>query len=186
MALCPDCHPSKPAPSFKPRVPRNMSLQSRLQKLVQTLTAQSPGTPDTQALPRATVMLLLEVAWADHNVTADELLQVKAALRRLYDLTDGTADELIADAQAAHAAATSMYPFTRSLNDSLSPEERVQLITELWRLAYCDAQLDRYEDHEIRKIAELMYVSHADFIKAKLRARNSTPGSGQAQAAPTS
>ena len=129
-------------------------------------------------------MLLLEVAWADHDVTNDELLQVKTSLLRLYDLTDSQADQLIAEARAAHEAATSMYPFTRALNDSLSPEERVELVTELWRLAYCDAQLDRYEDHEIRKIADLMYVSHADFIKAKLSAKNSASGSGYRNAAP--
>ncbi len=131
-------------------------------------------------------MLLLEVAWADQDVTANELLQVKASLMRLYNLPDGAAAELIAEAQAAHSAATSMYPFTPALNDSLSPEERVELITELWRLAYCDAQLDRYEDHEIRKIADLMHVSHADFIKAKLSAKNSAPGSAHANITPTS
>ena len=130
-------------------------------------------------------MLLLEVAWADHEVTADELLQVKASLRLLYALTDGAADQLIAEARAAHSTATSIYPFTRALNDSLSPEERVELVTALWRLAYCDTQLDRYEDLEIRKIADLMYVSHADFIKAKLNAKHSAPGSGHANATPT-
>ena len=150
-----------------------MSLQRRLQELVQTLTAKPAHLPDTQVLPRATVMLLLEVAWVDHEVTAGEVQQVKAALLRLYDLSETAADELIADARVAHASATSMYPFTRALNDTLTPEERIELVAEVWRLAYCDTRLDRYEDHEIRKIAELLYVSHEDFIKAKLSAKNS-------------
>ena len=163
-----------------------MSLHSRLQKLVQTFTAEPIRAPEAHALPRAAVMLLLEVAWADQTVTANELLQVRASLLRMYDLTDRAAEQMIAEAQAAHAAATSMYPFTRALNDSLAPEERVELVTELWRLAYCDAQLDRYEDHEIRKIADLMHVSHVDFIKAKLSAKNSSPARGRANATPTS
>jgi uncharacterized tellurite resistance protein B-like protein len=43
---------------------------------------------------------------------------------------------------------------------------------QLWRLALSDAELDRFEEHTIRKIAELLYVSHVRFIEAKQRARS--------------
>jgi uncharacterized tellurite resistance protein B-like protein len=41
----------------------------------------------------------------------------------------------------------------------------------MWRIAFSDKRLDKYEDHLIRKVSELIYVSHSDFIKTKLKVR---------------
>jgi uncharacterized tellurite resistance protein B-like protein len=38
----------------------------------------------------------------------------------------------------------------------------------LWSVAYADDKLDRYEEYYVRKIADLLYISHSDYIKAKL------------------
>ena len=43
-------------------------------------------------------------------------------------------------------------------------------------LAYADAVLDKYEEYTIRKIAELIYVSHGDFIQAKMAVKNARNG----------
>jgi len=39
----------------------------------------------------------------------------------------------------------------------------------LWAVAYADDELDRYEEYYMRKIADLLHVSHSDYIKTKLR-----------------
>ena len=39
----------------------------------------------------------------------------------------------------------------------------------LWDIAYSDGRIDKYEDYTIRKISDLLYIKHSDFIKAKLR-----------------
>lgn len=41
----------------------------------------------------------------------------------------------------------------------------------LWRVAFADGRLDRYEEHLIRRIADLLHLPHRDFIRAKLRAQ---------------
>jgi uncharacterized tellurite resistance protein B-like protein len=41
---------------------------------------------------------------------------------------------------------------------------------ELWRAAYSDGALHEYEEHLIRRIADLLHLSHSQFIGAKLRA----------------
>ena len=40
---------------------------------------------------------------------------------------------------------------------------------DLWEVAFADQVIDKYEDYTIRKIADLLYVKHKDFIKAKIR-----------------
>ena len=42
----------------------------------------------------------------------------------------------------------------------------------MWQVAYADGHLDHYEEHLIRRVADLLYVEHRDFIQAKLAVRN--------------
>jgi len=42
----------------------------------------------------------------------------------------------------------------------------------MWQVAYADSELSAYEQHVIRKIADLLYVPHRAYIAAKLRARD--------------
>ena len=42
----------------------------------------------------------------------------------------------------------------------------------MWTIAFADEEIDKYEEYLIRKISDLTYVSHSDFIKSKLRAKN--------------
>ena len=37
----------------------------------------------------------------------------------------------------------------------------------LWHVALADGEIDKYEDHLVRKVADLIYVPHLSFIRAK-------------------
>ena len=37
----------------------------------------------------------------------------------------------------------------------------------MWQVAMADNALSQYEEHVIRKVADLLYVPHGDFIAAK-------------------
>ena len=89
----------------------------------------------------------------------------------MFKLTDEQVQALVDRAKSEHDTAISMYPFTRAVNDALSMDEKRQLILLLWRLAGSDSSVDVHEEYTIRRIADLLYVSHDDFIAAKLEAR---------------
>ena len=38
----------------------------------------------------------------------------------------------------------------------------------MWEVAHADGEIDPLEDAVIRKSAELLYVDHSEFIRAKL------------------
>ena len=61
--------------------------------------------------------------------------------------------------------------FTREINDSFEYENKCKLIESMWRIAYADGNVDKYEEHIIRKVSSLIYVAHSDFIQAKLNAK---------------
>ncbi|MBV2123299.1 MAG: TerB family tellurite resistance protein, partial [Candidatus Thiodiazotropha sp. (ex Ctena orbiculata)] len=48
-------------------------------------------------------------------------------------------------------------------------EQKIQIIESLWQVAFADRQLHHYEEHVIRRLADLIHVSHGDFISAKHR-----------------
>ena len=79
--------------------------------------------------------------------------------------------ELVKLAESEANQATSLYEFTRLINDEYDYKEKVELIENMWKIAFSDEQLDKYEEHLIRKISDLIYVSHSDFIKTKLNVR---------------
>ncbi len=128
---------------------------------------ETPG--DTLQL--AAAVLFFEVAWADHEISDAELAMVKHALVSVFGIDDATVDELLEASKERHDDSVGMYRFTRTIVDAWTLEQRFNLVVQLWRLAYCDDHLDRYEEAAIRKIAELLYVGHGKFIEAKLIAK---------------
>jgi len=44
-------------------------------------------------------------------------------------------------------------------------------VEHLWEIAFVDGNVDKHEEHMVRKIAGLIFVEHKDFIDAKLRVK---------------
>ena len=63
----------------------------------------------------------------------------------------------------------SLHELTAGINKEYTYVEKKDLIKMLWDIAYSDGRIDKYEDYTIRKISDLLYVKHSDFMKAKLR-----------------
>lgn len=128
--------------------------------------------PSHESLERrqqlAASALLIELGKADYRSDTREHNAIVEAIRGCFQLDDTTIAELLADAENASRRATSLYEFTSVLNESCSDAEKYELIRQLWRVAAADGDIDKYEDHLIRKVAELLYVPHQQFIRAKL------------------
>jgi len=62
--------------------------------------------------------------------------------------------------------------FTRVINDHYTPQQKLQLISGMWTVAYADGDLDKYEEALIRQVAELTYVTHEDYIRSKLKVKS--------------
>ena len=70
-------------------------------------------------------------------------------------------------AAAQRTQATDYYQFTSLINRGFSYTQKITLIQLLWEVAFSDGELDIYEEHLVRKIADLLHISHMDFIKTK-------------------
>lgn len=123
---------------------------------------------DDQELQLATATLLMEAARADNRITEEERQNIRRQIEKHYALSPELTLEIAASAERKAQHATSLYPFTRLINRACSPEEKVRIIGMLWRVTCSDGHVDKYEEYLVRKIADLLYVPHREFIRMKL------------------
>ena len=129
---------------------------------------QADEAADTQqALQRATAALMIEVMEADREVTADERQVVMAALKKLFDLNTAEIEDLMALAQAEVNASGSLFQFTKLVDQAFDNADKVKIVHLLWQISYADDDKDKFEEGLIRKIADLLHVSHSDFIRTR-------------------
>jgi uncharacterized tellurite resistance protein B-like protein len=145
-----------------------------LAKLKSLLGSDSPSatTHARDPLELASAALLMEVARADFATDEVELNAIRSLLVKHFSLTDEEVADLTADAAERVDAATCLFEFTRLINDQASMEQKYRLITLMWQVALADENLSHYEEHLIRKVADLLYVSHNDFLVAKRKAQS--------------
>ena len=134
---------------------------------------QAPPENDAPHLSRielATAVLMIEISLADENIGDSEYKTIKNILLDQFDLDKMRINELIALAEDEVDHAVSLHEFSEIINNELSATEKINIIENLWHVAYADAYLHKYEEYYIRKIADLLHVSHSDYIKTKLKA----------------
>ncbi len=123
---------------------------------------------EQQILHLASTALLLEVSRADFDIQGEELTSIAKSLSERFNFSDEAANNLINLARTEQDTHVSIHPFIKIINDSCSAEEKKVLLEDLWRVAYADDKLDKYEEYQIRKIADLLYIPHSVFIQTKL------------------
>ena len=119
----------------------------------------------------AAMVLMLEVAWSDHNIEIAEEQTILMAIQTSFDLTEQEAKNRLIDAKALHSESVGSYEFTTLINNQLSYEEKTQIIQTLWQISNSDQHIDQWEEHAIRKIADLLHIDHQDFIDTKIKTK---------------
>ncbi len=142
------------------------SLKSFVEEKISKDAGESKD--EKHILHLASAALLLEVSRADFDIQDEELESIAKSLSNRFNFTDDEANNLIELARTEQDSHVSIHPFIKIINDGCSPEEKKILMEDLWRVAYADNKLDKYEEYQLRKIADLIYIPHSVFIQTKL------------------
>ena len=114
-------------------------------------------------------VLLIEVSKSDDDYDDSEKEKIIDLLKKQFSLNHDQIDMLMKMADKKNNEIVSLHELTASLNKEYTYSEKKNVIKMLWDIAYSDGRIDKYEDYTIRKISDLLYIKHSDFIKAKLR-----------------
>ena len=124
---------------------------------------------DEHRLQLASAALLIELSKADFEQNETELEAIRGLLAKEHDISAEEIDELMALAEEQFEDDNAYHPYTSLITQHFSPEQKVRLLETLWKVAIADGEISKYEDHLIRKVSELIYVPHRDFIRSKLK-----------------
>lgn len=116
----------------------------------------------------ATAALYVEIAAADGDFSEEERKKIVNAMKENFNLTDQCVEDLISLSEEAVKNSISVYEFTSILNDHLNRDEKLKLMTNLWKLIYTDGRLEKHEDRLIKIIGSTLNLDHKDVINQKL------------------
>lgn len=142
---------------------------SQIQKFFQSSMSQTDAQLSDHRLNMAAAALLIEIGRADFSLQPEEIEAITQSLQKTLDISDAESATLVSMAMEESESASSLYEFTKLIKDHYTPEQKQTLMEQLWRVAFSDNQLDKYEEHLLRRIADLIYLPHKDFIQAKHR-----------------
>ena len=132
--------------------------------------SDSAEAEDGEGFRLAVAALMVEVLRADHETDDVERRQVIESIGRQLGLDESDGRELLELAEQRVDASHDLYQFTSQVNRACSEAEKLRLVEQLWRVANADSVIHKYEEHLIRRIADLLHIPHRAFIVAKLRA----------------
>ncbi len=133
------------------------------------LALLAPEDNSETTLQLAAAALFLEMMAIDDKIETKEQENVLSLIQQNFSLTLEQATSLMALAEQQRQQATDYFQFTSLINKTYSPEQKIQLVETLWKIAFVDGVLDIQEEYLVRKIAELLHVPHSSFIMAKQR-----------------
>lgn len=125
--------------------------------------------PVERQLNLAAAALLVEMTFQDDDVNEREVSAVKNALKEQLGLTDSEIKELYVLAEEEKHQATDYHQFTSLIARHYTQPQKIKLVESLWAVAFADNVLDKHEEHMVRRISDLIHVSHKDFLQAKHR-----------------
>lgn len=136
-------------------------------------TNESPKTGvSDRRLQLATAVLLIEMTRADLETKPEERQAVPEAVQRALGLTPEETAEIVRLAEKEVERSVPMYYFARLIDRSFSMSQKKLLVEQMWRVAFSDAEILAHEEYLVRKLSGLIHVPLADFLDAKIKARD--------------
>jgi len=139
-------------------------------------TAQTSGESfRNERVPIAACALLLELAHADDEFSAEERAHLERALERQFDIPLDKARELMTLAEEERRQATDLFQFTELIASSYDEGQKMVLAEVMWGLVYSDGKLSQHETYIMRKLSNLLGLAPGYLNEARRRATGDRP-----------
>lgn len=139
----------------------------KLKGVLQGMLTEVRVDDEKHSLKLACAILMFEVLRADMHTDESEMRTVCRHVMQAFSLDEYETGQLMEKALQESVDAVSLHGVIRTINDEYQPQEKRELMRALWDVAYADGELNPYEEHMIRKLADWLYVPHRDFMQTK-------------------
>lgn len=131
---------------------------------------EEPVEPDAHQLAVAATALMVQLSRVDNDEDERELEVIVDCAVKAHQITREEAADILSDALNHADDATSLYEFTGRINEDLDQQQKQVLLTSIWRVALADGRIDKYEEHLIRRMADLLHLNHREYMQARHQA----------------
>ncbi|MBK1872034.1 TerB family tellurite resistance protein [Marinobacter sp. 1-3A] len=120
----------------------------------------------------AATALMVQLSRVDSEQDERELQTIIDCAIKAHQLTPEEAKDILDTALSQADDATSLYEFTGQINEALDQDAKQALLENIWHVALADDRIDKYEEHLIRRIADLLHLNHREFMQARHKAES--------------
>ncbi len=142
-------------------------IQRFFEQKIQSINDGQTAASSERALQLATAALLIEVSRADFHIDAKEKQAIAAAIQAFFSLSTAETEEIVNLAEGEIDNVTCLFEFIRLVNKNFDYSQKLKIIEMMWAVSFADMDKDKYEEHLIGKVSELLYVSRSDFIRMR-------------------
>ena len=112
-------------------------------------------------------VLAYEIARIDGEVSNDELVVLKEEIKKISDKVNKEVKEILNIIETYSKDSVSFYEFVEDINKSYSKDEKLSLLSFMWKIAYADGVLEIDEERLIRRVADLIKIKDLEVLKLK-------------------
>lgn len=171
---------------MEPRDPLTENLKTKLIATIQDFFDEqlrpeveaAPSGIANRGLQLATAVLLIEMTRVDFEVQPEERELVVRTVERVMGLSPEETAEIIHLAEEQVKLSVPLHEFARLIDEEFTLEQKKAIVELMWRIAFSDAQILAQEEYLVRKVSGLLNLPLADFVEAKIRARDAFLSAG--------
>lgn len=116
----------------------------------------------------ACAILLIEVSYSDFEIKNEEISSIIKLCSKELNLSLQDSEWLKNKALELHKDTNCFRKYIKLINENYTKLQKKTLLNMAWLVAKSDNIIDKHEEYRIRKLSELLYLDHKDFIKSKV------------------
>ena len=140
----------------------------KLKKIFETNNSEINSVDDT--LISYLVSLFVEVSRVDYKIDEKEINFIIEILAKEFNFNLNLIKEKLNIVRTSERL-IGYHPITKYLNENFDINFKKKVVLGLWKIAFINEDLDKYEDHLVRKVSDLLYINHADNMLLRNKAK---------------
>ena len=125
------------------------------------------GTEASFEIELTAAVLAYEIARIDGIVDECELAILLEEIEEISKKVNKSTEEIFKIIEIYSNDSVSFYEFVEDINKNYSKDEKLSLLSFMWRIAYADGKLEVDEEKIIRRLADMIRIKDLDVLKLK-------------------
>lgn len=117
-------------------------------------------------------VLAYEIARSDGEISNSELSVIMEEIEKIAKKVGKEKVEIYKIVETYSKDSVSFYEFIEDINTNYLKEQKLSLLSFMWKIAYADGRLDVDEERLVRRVADLIKIKDVEVLKLKDLSKN--------------